>query len=145
MFGKPNQVIYAAMGCGMTGGGFSEALKNKTLTCTEEQYEEAVKMLSWIGTFDDLIKKMKGSKANFYTAILFARKQRNIDIGLLSKRIKDNFHIYGGYFGRVEDVVKKTEDVYNYKVPANNRIYFVDEYRRQAAERQANFKKGKKG
>lgn len=144
-FGKSFQVIFTAMGCGLTGGGFSSAIKHKTLTCSESQYEEAVKMLSWIGTFDDLAKKATGSKNSFYIAIMFARRQKGIDVGTLSKRIRDNFHIYDNHFGNVEQTVKKTEDVYNHKVPANNRVYFVDEYRKQAAESSARFKSKEKG
>ena len=135
-FNKPFNVIYAAMGKGITGGAISGKIENGCLIVSEEDYEEAVKMLSWIGQFDYLIRnnKMSGSKNNFYFAIMFARRCREINTALLSERIRNNFHIYGTYFGNVESVVEKTEEIYNFKVQAKSRIYILDSFRKALAE-----------
>lgn len=134
-FAQPS-VIYAAMGGNLTGGSVEKMIKRNTLTCTESQYEEATKMLTWLSSFNDLIKvnKIKGSKGSFYIALLFARRSGLVNSQVLTKRVRDNFHIYGTYFSTVEDSVRKTEDAYNFKVPTNNRVYLVDAYRKAADE-----------
>lgn len=134
-FAQPG-VIYAAMGGNLTGGAVDKVIKNNTLVCTEPQYEEAAKMLNWLSSFNDLIKanKMKGSKGNFYIALLFAKRCGLVNGQVLTKRVRDNFHIYGTYFSTVEDNVRKTEDAYNFKVPTSNRVYLVDAYRKIADE-----------
>lgn len=139
---SPN-VIYAAMGISITGGSINALIKNGSLICTEEQYESAVVTLKWATSFNDLIKanRVKGSKPNFYLAIIFASRCKYISTQTLSERIRSNFHLYGSYFGSVEDIVKKTEDVYNYKVPMSNRVYIVDAYRKAAADSLARFRK----
>lgn len=147
-FAKPLNVIYAAMGKGITGGSVSGKINSKTLICTEEEYEEAAKMLAWIRTFDDLIRQYRvtGSKPNFYFSIMFARRCKEIDTSLLSERIRNHFHIYGTYFGNTEEIVRKTEEIYNYKVPTKNRVYILDSFRKAVAESKdkANFSKKEK-
>ena len=135
-FSKPLNVIYAAMGKGITGGSVSGKINNGTLVCTEEEYEEAVRVLSWIRSFDDLIKanKVTGAKQNFYFAIMFARRCKEINTSILSERIRNNFSMYGTYFGNVEDVVAKTEKAYNHKVPAKSHVYILDSFRKALAE-----------
>lgn len=143
IFSCTPQVIYTAMGVSITGGSVSGLIKNGSLICTEEQYEKAVITLKWATSFNDLIKtnRVKGSKPNFYVAIIFASRCKHVNIQTLSERIRANFHLYGTYFGSVEEIVKRTEDVYNFKVPMSNRVYIVDSYRKAAADSLARFKK----
>ena len=143
MFGYPPDIIYASMGANITGGGAGGLIKNGSLKCSEEQYDEAVRMLTFIKPFDDFIKKskIKGLKSNFYVAVMFAARCERVNQSVLAQRIKDNFHVFGSYIGSTEDAVRKVESAYNYKVPSDNRVYLVDKYRKEADESLARYKK----
>lgn len=143
MFGYSPDIIYASMGANITGGGVTGIIRSGGLKCTEEQYEEATKTLKYLTMFNELVKnsKIKGSKSNFYIAVMFARRSEGINSHVLAQRIKDNFHVFGTYLGSTEECVRKVESAYNYKVPADNRIYLVDKYRKLADESLARYKK----
>ena len=134
-FANPS-VIYAAMGGNITGGGIEAIIRDKRLKCSEEQYEEATKMLAWLSTFNDLVKenKMRGAKANFYIALMFVRNSNLVNTQILSKRIRQNFFAFGTYFSSPEEVIRCVENAYNFKVSTDNKVYLVDAYRKAAAE-----------
>lgn len=141
LFAVSNKVIYTAMGANVTGGGIEQVIKNGSLICTEEQYEEAIRTLKWVSIFNDVIKKAKtkGSKHDFYIALIFASRSNLVNVQTLTRRVIDNYFLVGSRFGNVEEMVGKIENAYNYKVAANNRIYLVDSYRKAADESLAQF------
>ena len=144
MFPYRFNVIYAAMGNGITGGNATKAIKNHAIVCDEGQYEEAVKTCMWLSAFDDFIKskKMRGSVSNFQLAVIFAKRCNSVDPTTLVKRVKDNFHIFGNRFGSVEDEVENVEKAYNFKIAINNRVYLLDQYKKAAAKNSSRSKKG---
>lgn len=128
----PYAVIYAAIDNALTGGGIGQKIKRRTLVCTEEQYDRGILNLQYITSFDDLLKKhkAKGSKGYFYVAVLFVYRSGLVDTSNLTKRIRENFSMFEDRFASVESVVRCIENAYNYRVPAANRVYLVDEYRK---------------
>lgn len=140
-------VAYAATGANITGSGATTKMKAGTIKCNEKQYEFGVRMIKWLNGFDDLVKSnhMTGNKKNFYLALVFAAWDDQVDIQVLTQRVRDNFHVYGTRFGTLEDVIKDTEKVYNFKVPMGNRVYLTTKYREAVDKAKARGKFSKEG
>ena len=146
MFNYNASTIYAAMGANVTGGGVEKLIKSGRLTCSNEQYEEAVKMLSWLQTFNYLLKEKKvtGTKSNFFVALLFVRRCEGINVQTLTQRVKEHYtKKIGDNFGSVKDCVVKISEMYNHGVQTGNRVYLGDAYQKAANESLGrNFKLG---
>lgn len=136
------RIISATYDGTVTGGGASEAVKNGKLRCSEEDFNKADRTLSWLSGFLEDIKasKISGTKNNLYLALIFAYNSPKISKPLLTKRVHDNFRLFGRSIGAIEDAIMKLEDIYNYKVPASNRTDLLSEYRNAVRESSGNWK-----
>ena len=125
---NPN-TIYVAMGSNLTGGGTDKVIKAGNLSCTEGQYEEACKMLSWLESFNSELKNIRGSKHYFYCSMMFVRRTKLINAETLTQRVKTNFD-FSYRLDSIEDTVNRIENACNFKVAIHNRVYFTDEYKK---------------
>ena len=109
----------------------AKSIRNGTLRCTEQDFVTADRVLSWLDGFADDIKaqKISGSKMYLYRAMIFAYNSPKTVKSALTQRIHANIHLIGHSVASFEDGIMKIEDIYNYRVPAENRVDLLSEYR----------------
>lgn len=97
--------------------------------CTDEQFNEAIKILSYLEKFIPYIKIIKGRKAVLYDGIIFAYHLPNINKERLLEAIKSNCHSITPPATK-ETSLAEIERVYNRNLGHSKKIYFVTEYKK---------------
>lgn len=93
---------------------------------SENDYENAKKLLEILAEFQPYLKKLKGNVDKYYNAISCMHKYEIININDLLNKISKNYFLLNPVVSTI-DAVQQLEDAYNYKL--RYKTYFVSDYK----------------
>ena len=128
------QTCAVATGGFYNGGGYSKKVKEGTFTCSDTQYENAIKVLSWLKEIQPYVKKINGRTQYLYDALIFCFYLKGVDNKRLAQRIIKSAYTIDGIVNIV-NAVEVIEKIYNKGGKKDNYVDLVSEYKRSIRER----------
>ena len=114
---------------GSDGSNKADAIKDGTVTCTEEMYQRAIKVAQYLHQFDGIKTNRRQA---FIRGIVYSLRIPDVEQGLLTKRINANPRAFE-YLSDMFDCVKVIEKVYN-KGRRKDYVYIETELRKMFLE-----------
>lgn len=109
-----------------SGSKKGKVIKDGLIDFSENDYENAKKLLKILAEFQPYLKKLKGNVDKYYNAISCMYKYEIININDLLNKISKNYFLLNPVVSTI-DAVQQLEDAYNYKL--RYKTYFVSDYK----------------
>lgn len=116
---------------GLSGFGYVSKIKSGELKCSQEQYENAVKILDYVEQFREYVDGIGGRKENYYFTIAFCCTDDNVDNEYLLEKFKKYYKALDSVTS-IKDALRQVEKkVYNYQMRSNREpVFLVEDYER---------------
>ena len=109
-------------------GVYNTGIKNGDFHCTEQDYNDAIKMLEYESQYRDIVKKIRGRADYIYMAIGFAFKCKDIDTDLLYKKISEKYERIIPP-ANMEQACEEISKIYNERL-RGDKVYLDTEYKK---------------
>lgn len=110
-----------------------EGIKNGNFYCTEQDYNEAIKMLEYESKYRDIVKKIRGRADYIYMSIGFAFKFKDIDNDRLYEKISEKYERFIPP-ANMEQACEEISKIYNERL-RGPKVYLVTEYKKYMDEK----------
>lgn len=109
--------IYTAAVTGSSGGGdTSKQINEGEFKCSQEQYEDAIKVLDWLNNFRKFVEQTGGKKEYMYHALMYCFIDEEIDNEYLLKKFEKYYRSLGE-IASINGALQEIEDkIYNYQL-----------------------------
>lgn len=113
-----------------------EQVKEGLFQCTTKEYDEAVDRLEYAKRFVPIISRLAGRTEYYYMPLMFAYSYEGADPeGLYKKMVEKQAGLIP--VSNMEQGLSAIEELYNYRKPADGKIYFLAEYKKARDQRLA--------
>lgn len=137
-----NVVITSAVGgYGNSGGHYASKIRKGEFTCTVEQYEDAVKILTWLKPFAQYVKQVGGRTNYLYTALIWCYQNESVDNDYLFEKFQKRYMAINEIATEKAAIAEIQEKVYNFNLRSNrDPVYLISEYEKYKKLCKANAK-----
>lgn len=106
-----------------------QRIMNGSFTCNEEEYQAAITRLDLAEQFHPLFEGMRGGENAKLIAIIDCSELEGVDMDRLYKQVSAFTNQINGLTTE-RQVIATLEQIYNYRLPSNRRVYLTAEYDR---------------
>ena len=108
-------------------------LKYGDIKISDQELREAIDQLNWLEPIMDKLKKVT-QKRIFEATMLKCYNIPNIDKDRLANRVTENINNYA--FGNERQCIAAIQEIYNYKLASDKKIYFEMELERRKSNKE---------
>lgn len=106
----------------------SEKIKIGKFSCTEDDYNNAIKILEYEQKFIDIVKKIKGRADYIYIAIGFCYLHDDVDNDVLLKKFLERGENISSP-SNIEQALDEISDIYNWRL-RGGKVYLSTDYKK---------------
>ena len=124
------RILSRAAGQNSGSGHCEKSIREGDFACTQGEYEDAVRLLTWLQNFSDCVKEISGKSDYMYSALIYCYRNTDIDRDYLLKKFRQRYKSTPEV-ASIKGALESIEKMYNtHQDSKHEPVFLISDYER---------------